>query len=234
MSRDTWTTSPRGGDGHQVTGQVLPLYGQMAVGTALRALGVAGHLRHVRCLVGDGGQSRWVTRTFWSRTARDNEWWDALPRPPDRAGAAPSGDAPPGPAPQLRPPAPPRLRPTPYPTHRPHRPRPATVRCRARRGPREPARPDPSPAYLALARLGRTEPRLALSAADCTALEGLAAAWLAPGREYRLPDPCPDVRAPRRRSTHPSASYAAASSTRSRHTCRHTAPAALSRPGRRC
>ena len=36
----------------------------------------------------------------------------------------------------------------------------------------------PSPAYLALARLGRNEPRLALSAADCAVLEGLAAAWL--------------------------------------------------------
>ncbi|MFC8231230.1 hypothetical protein [Streptomyces sp. NPDC057287] len=30
----------------------------------------------------------------------------------------------------------------------------------------------PSPAYLALARLGRTDARLALSAADCSAPEG--------------------------------------------------------------
>lgn len=55
-----------------------PLYGQMAVGSALRALGVAGHLRHVRCLSGEGDQVRWVTRTFWSRTAHDNEWWTAF------------------------------------------------------------------------------------------------------------------------------------------------------------
>ncbi|MEK8143511.1 MarR family transcriptional regulator [Streptomyces sp. M10(2022)] len=43
------------------------------------------------------------------------------------------------------------------------------------------AEPDPgaaSPAYLALARLGRSEPRLVLSAADCSVLEGLACAWL--------------------------------------------------------
>lgn len=53
----------------------LPLYGQQAVGSALRALSVAGHLRRVRCLVGEGEQVRWVFRTFWSRTARDNEWW---------------------------------------------------------------------------------------------------------------------------------------------------------------
>ena len=60
--------------------KALPLYGQMAVGSALRALGVAGHLRRVRCQVIEDGQSRWVTRTFWSRTARDSEWWDAFTR----------------------------------------------------------------------------------------------------------------------------------------------------------
>ncbi|MFD6529358.1 MarR family transcriptional regulator [Streptomyces sp. NPDC060184] len=55
----------------------LPLYGQMAIGTALRALGVAGHLRRVRRRAEGGGACRWVTLTFWSRTARDNEWWTA-------------------------------------------------------------------------------------------------------------------------------------------------------------
>ncbi|MBT2901583.1 MarR family transcriptional regulator, partial [Streptomyces sp. McG3] len=38
-----------------------------------------------------------------------------------------------------------------------------------------------SPAYLALARLGRDDHRLALSADDCAALEGQAAEWLARG-----------------------------------------------------
>ncbi|MER6023954.1 MarR family transcriptional regulator, partial [Streptomyces anulatus] len=52
----------------------LPLYGQQAVSTALTALSVAGHLRRVRCpVVGAGDETRWVFRTFWSRTARDNE-----------------------------------------------------------------------------------------------------------------------------------------------------------------
>ncbi len=36
----------------------------------------------------------------------------------------------------------------------------------------------PSPAYLALARLGRNDHRLGLSADDCTTLEPLAAQWL--------------------------------------------------------
>ncbi|MFD9850400.1 MarR family transcriptional regulator, partial [Streptomyces parvus] len=51
----------------------LPLYGQQAIGTALKALSIAGHLRRVRCSVGAGDETRWVFRTFWSRTARDNE-----------------------------------------------------------------------------------------------------------------------------------------------------------------
>ncbi|MEW2072021.1 hypothetical protein, partial [Streptomyces sp. NPDC007346] len=54
----------------------LPLYGQQAISTALNALSVAGHLRRVRCAVGAGDETRWVFRTFWSRTAHDNEWWN--------------------------------------------------------------------------------------------------------------------------------------------------------------
>ncbi|MEU3568463.1 hypothetical protein AB0E96_08550 [Kitasatospora sp. NPDC036755] len=41
--------------------------------------------------------------------------------------------------------------------------------------------PLPSAAYAALAGLGHADPRLALSATDCTALEPLAAEWLARG-----------------------------------------------------
>lgn len=55
----------------------LPLYGQQAVGSALRIVASAGHLRRVRCLVRVMGQFRWVFRTFWSRTARTDEWWAA-------------------------------------------------------------------------------------------------------------------------------------------------------------
>ncbi|WP_405898414.1 MarR family transcriptional regulator [Streptomyces sp. NBC_00727] len=146
-----------------------PLYGQMAVGSALRALAVAGHLRQVRCAVGDGESIRWVTRTFWSRTARDNEWWTTFlateethcaPQPP----VAPVGPPPPWvPAEPAATDAPP----------------PAPVLPQQRT--REPQ--GPSPAYLALAELGRTDPRLVLSAADCAALEQLAAQWFARGAD---------------------------------------------------
>ncbi|MFD4694096.1 MarR family transcriptional regulator [Streptomyces sp. NPDC058463] len=143
----------------------LPLYGQMAIGTALRALGVAGHLRHVRCRVEALGQSRWVTLTFWSRTARDNEWWAAhLDAESGRGAGTTAATAPP-------------VTTEPVETGEPT----AVVSVPPQRSP-EPAPADaPSPPYLALARLGRTEPRLALSASDCGALEDLAAAWFVRG-----------------------------------------------------
>ncbi|WP_343286246.1 hypothetical protein [Streptomyces sp. AM 4-1-1] len=59
--------------------KVLP-YGQCALRTALNHLQRAGHLRRGReHLLGSGG-SRWVTRTFFSRTARDDDWWAAFTR----------------------------------------------------------------------------------------------------------------------------------------------------------
>lgn len=131
----------------------LPLYGQMAIGSALRALAAAGHLRHVRCPVGEHGQVRWVTRTFWTRTARDNEWWntnltaDATPAATAETAVTPTAPAP----------------------------------CVPQQRTPEPAPSGHSPAYLALAQLGRTEPRLALSAADCAVLEPLATEWFARG-----------------------------------------------------
>ncbi|WP_332330065.1 hypothetical protein [Streptomyces sp. WMMC1477] len=54
--------------------KVLP-YGQCALRAALRRLSEAGHLRRVReHLLGDGTQ-HWVTRTYFTRTARDDAWW---------------------------------------------------------------------------------------------------------------------------------------------------------------
>ncbi|THA70379.1 MarR family transcriptional regulator [Streptomyces sp. A0958] len=134
----------------------LPLYGQMAIGTALRALAVAGHLRRVRRRVEGDGTCRWVTYTYWSRTARDNEWWIT----------ALSGSA-----------AAPHAEPVDVPPQRTaERPAPKSPVP-----PQSEAAAPPSAAYLALAGLGRREPRLALSAADCAALEPLAAAWFARG-----------------------------------------------------
>ncbi|WP_203182120.1 MarR family transcriptional regulator [Streptomyces pratensis] len=144
----------------------LPLYGQMAVGSALRALGVAGHLRHVRMPAeAGGGQVRWITRTYWSRTARDNEWWTAFLT--GAAGCEGTSGSAPVPAPPVAPVAP---APPPVPQQRTQEPGPAPAGASGA-----------SPAYLVLARLGRADARLALSAADCAALEDLAAAWLARG-----------------------------------------------------
>ncbi|MEV5376972.1 hypothetical protein AB0L26_13510 [Streptomyces nondiastaticus] len=66
----------------------LPSYGQAACLTALRRLSAAGHLRRVRERIkDDGGSTHWVTRTYFSRTARDDAWWADLhagnvPKPP--------------------------------------------------------------------------------------------------------------------------------------------------------
>ncbi|WP_406453330.1 MarR family transcriptional regulator [Streptomyces sp. NBC_00876] len=134
----------------------IPLYGQQAIASALTALSVAGHLRRVRCAIGAGDETRWVFRTFWSRTARDNEWW---------ANRLTSGT----PAPVRTTVPTPVTEPTP----------PAAVS--PQRTAAAPAPEVSSPAYLALARLGRLDPRLTLSADDCTALAELAERWFARG-----------------------------------------------------
>ncbi|MFE7756211.1 MarR family transcriptional regulator [Streptomyces sp. NPDC057418] len=144
----------------------LPLYGQQAVGSALKALSVAGYLRRVRCLVtGEGGQVRWVFRTFWSRTARDNEWWGTLVGAEREQPAVAEPVAVQSVAVQsvaVRPVAP-------------------VVPQQRTQAPVPPVPEGPSVAYAALARLGRVDARLALSAADCAVLEPLAAGWLARG-----------------------------------------------------
>ncbi|MET8881112.1 MarR family transcriptional regulator [Streptomyces rubiginosohelvolus] len=161
----------------------LPLYGQQAISTALKALSVAGHLRRVRCAVGAGDETRWVFRTFWSRTARDNEWWNTYLATETAARSAapaerPAASVPPAQAPAAVPQqrTAPEPTPDPAPVPAPEEPAPATT-------PTAPtARPAAfSPAYLALAELGRKDIRLALSADDCAALEPHAAEWLARG-----------------------------------------------------
>lgn len=208
----------------------LPLYGQMAVSSALKALGVAGHLRRVRCQTGEGEQVRWVSRTYWSRTARDNEWWDAFlttegsSPAPEATPAPPSTDtdpqAPVAASPQsaaTSPAAPPE--PAPQRTGVTSEPVAASVTHPA---PTPPAVPEqrthgaaqvaPSPAYLALAQLGRADARLALSAADCRVLEPLAAAWFSRGVDADYLTQALTAGLPAQVDS-PSASYAAASPT---------------------
>ncbi|MFI8005340.1 MarR family transcriptional regulator [Streptomyces sp. NPDC086010] len=214
----------------------LPLHGQAAVGSALRALSVAGHLRHARCPASlQDGQVRWVTLTFWSRTARDNEWWTAFievegtrarteqaapvvavphqrtartsdgspsrvtgptanPVAAPAATAAVAGDVTPVVAPETDAArtAAPAL---PAAVQAAAPPAPASASAPVPASASVPASaPSPAPiagpggqprqhsaAYSALALLGRADPRLALSAADCAALEDLAAAWFERG-----------------------------------------------------
>ncbi|NUV67065.1 MarR family transcriptional regulator [Streptomyces sp. CAI-121] len=170
----------------------LPLYGQQAISTALNALSVAGHLRRIRCPVGAGDECRWVSRTFWSRTARDNEWWNTYLATETATQTAAPAATPEASAPDTAPPPPWVPTEEPPPPARPENPPSAeqdsapTAVPQQRTPPQapaaEPAPPTreatPSPAYLALARLGRDDHRLGLSADDCTALEPLATQWL--------------------------------------------------------
>ncbi|MEU5342397.1 hypothetical protein AB0H18_16410 [Streptomyces sp. NPDC020766] len=59
--------------------KTLP-YGQCALRTALNNLQRAGHLRRGREHLADSGSPRWITRTWFSRTARDDDWWAAFTR----------------------------------------------------------------------------------------------------------------------------------------------------------
>ncbi|MEU2788951.1 hypothetical protein [Streptomyces sp. NPDC007100] len=129
-----------------------PRYGQQAVRSALTHLSAAGHLRRVQETVGNG-RSQWVYRTYFTRTARDDAWWQRFL----------TGATHPQVQPDERPP-----------------PQPEPSRPVAHANPR-PAPPAASPAYAALAALGTADPRMILSAAECAALEDLAAQWLARG-----------------------------------------------------
>ncbi|MFP1626310.1 hypothetical protein ACLB9X_14290 [Streptomyces sp. 5K101] len=103
-------------------------YGQTAVGKALNHLIAAGHLRRgLESVTVASGSTQWVTRTWWSRTARNDAWWAAYQR---------------GDVPEERPPRPTRSR-----------------------------------AYILLAALGRENPVMSLSHADCTALASLVEEW---------------------------------------------------------
>ncbi|THA72638.1 hypothetical protein E6P78_00275 [Streptomyces sp. A0958] len=59
--------------------KALP-YGQCAIRTTLNRLQEAGHLRRGSECVASGESLLWVTRTFFSRTARDDAWWAAFSR----------------------------------------------------------------------------------------------------------------------------------------------------------
>ncbi|MBW8799277.1 MAG: hypothetical protein JF597_38640 [Streptomyces sp.] len=138
--------------------KAVPLYGQQAVRTALNALSRAGHLHRVRGLAATSeGGTRWVFRTFWSRTVRDDAWWARFLDGEEREISARLGEVP-----ALDHQSTNHVNSTPdQPTFS--------------------SDPLPDTAYRALARLGTVEPRLALSAADCDALTDLVLPWLERG-----------------------------------------------------
>ncbi|WP_415952439.1 hypothetical protein [Streptomyces sp. KLOTTS4A1] len=142
-----------------------PLYGQAAVSSGLRELSAAGHLRRVQCVsasAAESGTTRWVFHTYWSRTARTDEWWTRFlngDTPDPELGSLPG----PKPGPEPKPLPEPKPGPDASPAASPAAAKPPTH----------------SEAYSCLARLGLRDPRLTLSAADCATLEPLAADWLA-------------------------------------------------------
>ncbi|MEW1724576.1 hypothetical protein [Streptomyces sp. NPDC093109] len=155
--------------GYKALAANIAAYGQQACATSLRSLSHTGHLRLIKeHLVLADSSFRWVTRTYFSRTARDDAWWKAFVQglhgiditelerrgqcrdAPDQeageageAGEADTSEYTPAPAPG--------------------------------------SASGPSLAYRTLAQLGHAEARMTLSAAECAALEELAAEWLARG-----------------------------------------------------
>lgn len=83
--------------------KTLP-YGQCALRTALNNLQRTGHLRRGREHLADSKSPRWITRTWFTRTARDDDWWATFTRgdvpeeprnEPDPPAPAPTSCSPP-------------------------------------------------------------------------------------------------------------------------------------------
>ncbi|MFJ2650367.1 hypothetical protein ACIO1C_27050 [Streptomyces sp. NPDC087420] len=172
-------------------------YGQQACGKALNFLSDAGHLRRVKeHLQLEDNSFRWVTHTYFSRTSRDDAWWTAFVRRlhgvdltelerrkrAAEAVAAAAVEAL-GEVVEVVEGGPVRdVSVRPDPVQPAAAPAPAPAPAQSATAPPQPAPgPAPSEAYRILARLGRTEPRMTLSARECAALESLAAEWLARG-----------------------------------------------------
>lgn len=146
--------------GYKALAEELPDYGQQACRSALDRLTRAGHLRRIRVQVTlSDNQMRWVTRTYFSRTARDADWWAAhvrFVRGLDAPGQPPAPAA----GQSLA---------------------PAAAVAETVEEPEPGVRAPRSEAYDVLAGLGRREPRLQLSEGDCVQLEHLVGEWLARG-----------------------------------------------------
>jgi hypothetical protein len=138
--------------------KVLP-FGQCALRTALNNLQRAGHLRRGKEHVRASNSARWVTRTWFSRKARDDEWWTAF------ASGGPL--------------------PSPEKTETPRKPEEKRSREKAPEAQDEPNPPPPaserSRPFKTLARLGLVNPQLSLSSWECATLAPLVAQWFERG-----------------------------------------------------
>jgi hypothetical protein len=65
---------------HKTLAKHIADYGQAAIRSALKALTNAGHLRRIKEQVVRDDGVRWVTRTYWSGTARSAAWWQEFCR----------------------------------------------------------------------------------------------------------------------------------------------------------
>ncbi|MEV7090303.1 hypothetical protein AB0O07_31235 [Streptomyces sp. NPDC093085] len=146
-------------------------YGQCALRTALNFLERAGHLLRRREFLAGASGGRWVTRTWFSRTAREGDAWETggETERPDFLDPSTAGWCAPVAIVAAAPAAPPMTSAAPAPA-----PAPSPALAAGTRPPR-------SRGYLLLAALGRRCPALSLSAADCAALEPLAAEWFVRG-----------------------------------------------------
>ncbi|MEU2771640.1 hypothetical protein ABZ646_01620 [Streptomyces sp. NPDC007162] len=141
--------------GYKAIAAEHPRFGQLACRTSLRRITLAGHLRWIKeHITVEDNSMRWVTRTYWSRTRRSAEWWAEFARKLN--GKDVTEDYQPGLA---------RVE-------------------EAQAAPDIDAvdvEPEPDTARQVLAELRASEPRMALSDADCRSLASLAEEWLSRG-----------------------------------------------------
>jgi hypothetical protein len=159
--------------GYKAIAAEHPRYGQQAVRTSMGRITLAGHLRWIKeHITVEDNSMRWVTRTYWSRTRRSEEWWADFAR--ERDGKDVTEDHMPGLA---------RVEQVEQVEQVEHvenveqdeeptaQPEPDE----------QPAEQQSSTAYQTLAELRAADARMPLSDRDCRSLEPLADEWLSRG-----------------------------------------------------
>lgn len=144
--------------GYKAIAAEHPRYGQQAVRTSLGRIVLAGHLRWIReHITVEDASMRWVTRTYWSRTRRSEEWWAEFVR--ERDGKDVTED------------------------HVPGLVRVENAQKAVEQPAPEPEGPaeETGTAYRTLAEVRAADTRMPLSEGDCRSLEPLVAEWLSRG-----------------------------------------------------